>query len=191
MSFGTKEVKEREMKGKYITYGKQKLKINSLTIEEAKSGSKRVCFHMETEPVTLEGWQGDNGAKGQVGRVRTVYMKPDREDQHQEFNENINYIAKAMGVKEEVKALGQMNNIEEFVEKLNNIITGKYAWFLVKGVEYQKGDGTTGISLEFVRFGFVSSDEAKIKNFDVKDKYHFVPLAVADTETTVTPSAGF
>lgn len=179
--FNTKDI-DTSKKGKiskYITYGSpQKLKINSLSTEEAKTGSKRVVFHMETEPIKTEGFEGENGSSGQVGRVRTIWLKT--KDQEKEFATNISIIADKLGVRKEVDTFDGDENtsIEDFIAHLNKVITNKYLYWAIKGEEYPKMDNGVGISLSFRRFGFVASleeGENHLKPFDKMSTYDFVP----------------
>lgn len=176
-NFSTKGI-DTSKKGKlsqYITCGgPQKLKINSLTIEAAKTGSKRIVFHMETEPIKAGGFTGVDNAQGQVGKVRTGYMKT--EDQEKEVLTNLGIIGDKLGVRAEIDAI-QSDNIEDYVQQVEKLITGKYLYWVIRGEEYPKPDNTLGLSLQFRRFGFVASLEEgadHLKPFDKTSSYDFI-----------------
>lgn len=184
--FTTKGI-DRKDKGKlskFITCGgPQFLKINSMEIEKAKTGSLRVVFHMETPPVETEGFEGMDGHKGQIGNVRTFYMK--NESQFNEFLTNIGIIADKLGVTEQVDSIKVGNagepNEEDFAEYLKQVslfITGKFMWFIIKGEEYPKQDNSLGLSLQFRRYGFAASEaegKGHLKPYDKNNPYDFAP----------------
>lgn len=185
--FTTKGI-DRKDKGKlskFITCGgPQFLKISSMEIETAKTGSKRVVFFMETPPVETAGFEGYEGNKGQVGWVRTFYMKND--DQFTEFLTNIGIIADKLGVTQQVDSI-KVEDFEEYVKQVSLFICGKYMWFIIKGEEYPKPDNAIGLSLQFRRFGFVASElEGKdhLKPFDKNNPYDY-SVYKAQAETVI------
>lgn len=188
--FGTEGVSTQQT-SKYFGRGVHYLKINSLAIETASTGTPRVVFNMETEPIEEEGFEPDEEATvgGQVGRVRTIYMKHD--NQLQEFNSNIAQIANKLGVRSETDKIAA-DSLEEYVEALNDVITDKYAWFGIKGEQYYKNDGKPGVALLFRRYGFVASEtegEDALEAHDDSNEYHFKKAEPPQTEDVVTQSA--
>ncbi len=136
---------------------------------------------MEGRPVTTPGWQGEDGAAGQIGKVRSSYMKSD--ESYNNFLTDIGIIADKIGIRAQVDAI-KAENFDDYINQLNKYITGKYLWLVVTGEEYPKQDGTTGVVLHFRRYGFVASQaEGKdhLKPFDKGNKWDFKPY-VAETE---------
>lgn len=180
--FGTTKVKDKKDLLKYVSYGTQQLMITEMEVQEAKSGTPRVVFKVQSQPVTTEGWQGADGAAGRIGTVRSSYLKTDTQIQY--FCEQVNDIARALGVYEEVKALGEVESINDFVDKLRPLFTNKFAWFTVAAEEYIKADGAnTGISLTFPRYRFVSDVETGVAPFDSTKDYHYKKANQPSMET--------
>jgi len=171
---------------KYITCGgPQLLKINSMEIETAGTGSQRIVFFMETPPVDDDNFEGEGGAKGQIGKVRTFYMKPENQNQSEEFLTNMGIIADKLGVRVQVDSI-KADDLTDYVAQLALFITGKYLWFAIKGEEYPKQDNTLGLALQFRRYGFVASEaEGKdhVKPFDKTNKYDYVPYVKQEMVT--------
>lgn len=187
MSFTTEGVDtaKKSKMSKFLTYGgPQHLKISSITVETASTGAKRAVFNMEGDPVTTEGFQGEEGAKGQIGRVRTYYMKDD--NGFNNFLTDIGIIADKIGNRDVVNTI-KADNFEEYIEQLNKRITEHYLWFVITGEEYLKQDGTIGVTLHFRRYGFVASNTegpGHLKPYDKSNKYDYKPYV--DNRTTVT-----
>ena len=187
--FGVNKEDAVEFTGsKYIKPGIQELKINDLEIELAKTGTPRIKFIVETRPVTDKGFVPDETATagGKVGTIRSSYLKND--DQKVEFSKNMVFIARHLGEKEETTLDGLFaDTLEEYIEKIKPILTGKFVHFKVCGEEYQKDDGKIGMTMRFARFGFVNADETKLK-FDENNQYDIKRLEIPDedvpTDTT-------
>lgn len=171
---------------KYLEFGgPQNLKINEITIETAKTGSKRAVFHMEGRPMNTPDWEGENGAAGRVGRVRTRYMKSDG---YQDFLIDIGIIADKLGIRSKIDAI-KADNFEDFISQLNQNITGKFLWFVLACEEYPKQNGTIGYALKFRKFGFVASEAegaGHLNAFDRGNKWDYTPY-VADTVDDGSP----
>lgn len=183
MRFGTEGVSASQT-SKYIGPGVHQLKINKLTTEEASTGTLRVVFHVETPPVEEADFEPDESATdgGKVGRVRTIWLK--YEAQLEEFNRNIAQIASALKVREQTDKI-VASSLTEYVEELNDVITDKFAWFGVKGEEYIKQDGKTGIALLFRRFGFVADTQDDLEPHDKDNEYHYKPAEVPESDNVV------
>lgn len=172
----------------YLGYGVKVLTIKALTAEVASTGSVRAMFQMETEPVNEEGFMGLDGAKGQTGRVRTVYMK--NEDQQKVFVDQLSQIADEIGVRDQLDAI-EANNMEEYINKVAPLFIGKTARFLV-AVEQEWYNGKLKDRLLFPKFDFVESldipaNKSKLV-FDKDKTYHFRPAAepAPSTEGEIT-----
>lgn len=151
--FETKESPKRV--SQFITYGPQVLKINEITVRTAASGSKQLEFKVEGEEI--KDFSGVNGAKGQVGTIRTMYFKDDKLDQLTKF---IADIANTLNVKsklDEIKA----ESLEEYVEKVTPVLAGKFARYIVTGEEYD---------VNKFRLGFATY-VGRNKETKVKDEY--------------------
>lgn len=172
--------------GQFIGYGISLLRINSLEVQKARtSDSKRIVFHMETEAVDIPGFEGADGAKGQVGRVMTIYMN--NKEREEEFQAMAAVIAEELGVRKEVDQISA-TTLEEFVDQLNKLITGKFAWFVVTAEEYARTGRKPGIVLHFARFNFVASKERGPDSltFDKSKHYHYKAIAVPSTENELS-----
>ena len=174
MKFGTKDVNTQDFVSKYISYGIQNLKINSLEIQEAGTGTPRVIFNVESEPVKDDNFEGEEGALGRVGRIRSGWLKT--ESQQTEFLENIGKIADKIGKREEVDKI-EAESLEKYLSEITPLICGHFARFKVTAEEYEKQDGNLGITLSFARFKFVEALEEDAKmTFDKTNQYDFKKL---------------
>lgn len=173
---------EKKFIGKYITYGKQVLKINKIEVKVASTGSKQVVFNVEGPEITEKGFEGAEGAKGQVGKITTSYMKPEQEAS---ISVTFARIADALEVRATLNAV-TASTLEEYVEAANKILTNKEAMFVVSGREYIKNDGKKGIELGFPKYNFVEKlgTEPSTIKFDKSSPYHFKPAVQPDTFTS-------
>lgn len=157
---------------KYITYGIQVLKINKMDIKVASTGSKQVVFSVEGSPIKEDGFEGIDGAKGAVGRITTMYMKPEQE---KDLIMIFGKIADAMDVRDKLDAVTS-TTLEDYVEKVSKVIAGKFANFVVATEQYW--DVTAGKaknSFRFPKFDFVEKigvTPSRLK-FDKANTYHF------------------
>lgn len=170
----------------FMNYGNQKAKINRIELKEAKTGTKKVIFHMETEPITTEGFEphAESMSKGQIGKVdATIYLKT--QEQMEEFHKNTQIIADKLGTLEQVKALSA-DSLEDYIAKVSPYLTGKYAYWQICAEVYDKSEkGYDKYSLKLGRFGFVASLEEGIdhlKPFDKSKAYNYKPMVQADKE---------
>lgn len=154
--------------GKYIGIGRHELKINEITTTKSSNGqSTQVTFKVETSPITTEGFQPVEGAKGQVGTVKTIYLKTD--EQINEFVSQIALLADKLGVRTEIDSV-QASNLEEYIEKVSPLLTNKYFWGRVVGEQYVKNDGSgkIGTILHWSRYkAFNSLKEVEEKGIEV------------------------
>src|SRR3990167_11119743 len=124
----------------YIIYGNQKAKINRIELKEAKTGTKKVVFHMESEPVTTEGFipHEESVSGGQIGRVdATIFLKT--QEQMEEFHKNTQIIAEKLGSLEQVKTLSA-DSLDEYITKVAPYLTGKYAYWQIAAEVYKKDE---------------------------------------------------
>jgi len=173
--FGTKDVKLHST-SKYLGWGVQELKITSFGVRQASTGSQSVTLNVEGRPVDEEGWEGEDGAAGQVGRVQLgSWLKT--ESQQKEFNENITRIATALGVLDEVNAI-EAADLEEYIAAVTPHLCNKWMRMKVVVKEYRKGDGNIGKTLHTARFNFVESTEQEGSKltFDMSNEYDYEKL---------------
>lgn len=164
---------------KYISYGEQNLKINKLEIKVASTGSKQVIFHMEGRPITDPAFEGVDGAKGAVGKVSTMYMKPDKEG---DLTAIFAKISDALGVRAELNAI-KATSLEDYVAKAEKVITGKFANFCIATEQYLNSENKVRNSLRFPKYDYVEAvgkTPSRIK-FDKANSYHFKEAVVPDT----------
>ncbi len=123
------------------------------------------------------GFEGVDGASGQIGKLTTFYMRPDQES---DVIFMFGKIADALGVREKLDAI-KSTSLEEYVEAINKVITGKFARFIVACVqEYNAEKGKTYNKLSFPRYNFVESlsvNPTKLV-FDKDKSYHFKPAVI-------------
>lgn len=167
----------------YMTYGSgQVLKLNGIELKKSQNtGSSKAILHMETKPIETEGFTPVEGAKGKVGKVGCgVYMNSDA--LKREFLQKMKTIAVAIGVESEVNKI-RSENFEEVVDKIANVLKGKYARYAIVASEYPKDNGKVGITLSLPKFKFVeaeNADPSTIVIFDKTNQYHYKKI-VADS----------
>lgn len=192
MSFGNRKIEvSSNNKGlsKYITYGNQELRINALEIKVSQNNNKQIIAYVETPTVDDEKFVADESAKnnGRVGKVALSWWMKNSEEEGQ-FEELVHRIADAMGTRDQLKSV-KVETLEDYVEAIKPIITGKFAWFTVSGKEYEKMNGTgKGITLSVGRWS-VADSEDKLQAFDKSKKWMWNPLTetqTADAETANT-----
>lgn len=173
---------------KYITYGIQDLKINKMEVKVAGTGSKQIIFSVEGSPVKDATFEGVDGASGPVGRISTMYAKPEGE---KDFVMIFGKIADAMGVREKLNAC-KADSLEAYVALVEKVLTGKFASFVVASEQYwDVKAGKAKNSFRFPKYDFVEKQgtvESRLK-FDKANSYHFkaavVPTDIG-TETSAT-----
>lgn len=164
----------------YLTYGSgQVLKISGIELKKSQNtGSSKPIFHMETKPITDPAFVPIDGAKGKVGKVACgVYMNSDA--LKREFLQKLKTIAVAVGVESEVNKI-KSEDFEEVVQRITDVIKGKYARYTLVAGEYPKNDGKVGITLSLPKFKFVESENADpstIVVFDKENQYHYKKIS--------------
>lgn len=199
--FGTKgiETTEKTSVSRYLNYGINKAKINTIDVEKSNSSdARRITFHLEGEPVTESGFTPAEGAKGRVCKMKTIYLKSD--EAYKDFMRQIGVIADKLGVRSGVDSVTS-STIEDYIAQVSNYITGKYLWWNIGAIEYDDKKH----SYKLIKYGFVKSlaevDEKSLKydngiavearnsagtvvlNFNKNSKFHYEPF--------VKPDAGF
>lgn len=176
---------QREFKkGKFIRPGIQDLYLKDIELQTSNAGDKRPVFHMETEPITEAGWEGHQGAKGQIGKIAgnfNYYIKTD--EQAEEFACCLRDILKATDrydVFIQEHSNTQFKSLEEMINGVLPYVKGTKARYFVAGEQYQKltGDGI-GIKLKFPSKKMVEpagSTNTIFPKFDESNKRHFQKL---------------
>lgn len=170
----------------YLTVGVQVIKVTSIETKASSKGSLKVVFNCESEPHSDPNFKGVNGAYGSVGRISTSYLGNDA--MVTQFIEQMASLGTKLGVKEQMDAI-EASDVQDFINQVTPLLVDKYFWAKVTGEEYAKATGGVGVNLSFARFGaFASIEEgnAKIKPFDITNKYDYKKAEQAPT-STVSP----
>ena len=183
--FTTKGLNTEKKLSKYISYGNHLLRINSIEIKTAQSGSKQLIFHMESPEIKAQGFVPEEGYKGQVGKIAFPgsYLKMDNQTAVKEFNTAVGVIADTLGVRKELDNINA-ESFDEYVAAIEPLITNKYAWWAVAGEEYIKSDGKIGTKLKVRRYNFISSlekGEPGLKPFDASLAYNLKKVEAPDS----------
>lgn len=189
MSFNFRDVKEPVNRGvsQFLSPGSGLvLKINNIELKFSRNnGSPLPVFHVETEPINDPSFKGQDGAKGQVGRVSANggwYLKSD--DQQQQFLGGLRAVARALNKLDELEAI-DAQTFEDLVQKSVAILRGGYARYFVGGIEFPKPDGKYGVKLVFPSRNFVESvaipvKESGLPKFNRADPKHYVAVPKTD-----------
>lgn len=192
---GTKNVKTNSGTGvsQYIGPGNHELMFTGFEIKESSnSGRGLLKMHVETRPVTEDGFTPSENSKngGKVGYVDLGIYAKEGDSAFDERISNLALIAEKLGVRDQVDNISA-NNMTEFMNSYMNIVRGRFANYLVGGTEYSRtdseGNNTVGIALRFPRFGFVASlDEgmSKIATYDADNKYHLQKIEESKSSDT-------
>jgi len=142
---------QKQTINKYLTPGQYKVKITNVLSHQSKTGSYKLKFELETEPVTQEGFVPVEGKYGQIGTVHTVFMSnPDMEKQ---VAETIANLADTLGVRDAVNNLPSDISYEEWSQKLTDIVKDNYFWVTLNGKEYiNPVTGKKGTELNFPKY---------------------------------------
>lgn len=166
------ELSERSSISKYIDPGIHEIMIVSMEIMEASTGSKRVKFNVEGAPVNDPKFEGIDGAKGPVGRVKSSYLKT--EEQQLEFIKDMKSIASKIGAEDAFNEI-EAPNFDEYLTKFVNsgVLCGKFFRWIITGEEY-KNDGKSRWNLSYARYKHCESISIPIESSRLKwiPKYH-------------------
>jgi hypothetical protein len=202
MSYSFKDLPQGNdrKKGKFIRPGSGLvLKVNDIILEKSQNHEfRKPVLMMETEPITEEGWEGEAGAKGQIGKIAAnggYYLKTP--ENQKEFVVFLRDIARALGKLEQCSTI-EADTLEDFIEKVKPIICdGTYGRYFVRGQEYPKPNSNIGfgIKLLFPKFKFVESMEVeakdtKLEKFDKANKWHYDAIPKAPVQKSSDPVFG-
>lgn len=184
--FNTKgqEIKTGGGTSKSLQAGVVYAHIHSSQVRTAKTGKKMLELTLEGPALeNFEGWSIDKNDqegpkfKGQSARVSaTVYTDQYGSDSpaKNEFIYKLLFIASELGLRDDVDNV-TASSIEEWVEKVTNILKGHNLYFFLKGTE-EEYNGKTIIKLSLPKFKFASFDEAGLDKFDKNNQYHYKAL---------------
>jgi hypothetical protein len=194
----TKGVQTESKPPKFIGYGVQKLKVNSIETliakKESSPGSgeyrKVYQFNMETPEDKTPGFEGWEGAKGKIGKVQfpNAYLLETNEDDMDLLVKLVGQIGDKLGTREEIDALDVEGlNMEKYMEKVAPFIIGRFAFWRITVEKYKSSTtGKIGDNLKIGRYGFIASLEEGIdhlKPLDMTDVFDFKPLDKSSTDS--------
>ena len=150
-----------------------------------KGDKKSLELMIETPAIKdFEGWPIDRndpeGAKymGQTGKLNAT-MWTDQFNNGNISNNEIMYkltiIATELGLKDELNGI-EAKTIDEWVEKVVNLVKGKNLYWFVRGTE-EEYNGKTIIKLSLPKYKFCSTNEEKLDKFDKTNTWHYKALA--------------
>lgn len=197
--FNFNKIQEQRLdgkKGKFIRPGVQTLILKDIFLEVSQNtGKSRPVFFMETEPVTDAGWEGHEGAIGQIGKIASnggYYLKDDR--QQEEFISFLRSIMSSVGRFDEFMEKyneTDFNNLQEVIDAVKPYLVGSTARYFVAGEQYQKLDKSgIGLKLKFPNRKVVESltvAESQLPKYDETNPVHFKRLQ-KPTEPEAVPA---
>lgn len=158
--------------------------IYSGQIRTAKTGKKCLELVLETPEIeNFEGWAIDRNDqegekfKGQSSRVTATMYTDDHSSDSPARNEilyKLLFIASELGLRDDADEINA-KSIEEWTEKVINLVKGKNLYFFLKGTE-DEYNGKTIVKLSLPKFKFASSTEEGVDKFDKNNQYHFKAL---------------
>ena len=158
--------------------------IYSGQVRTAKTGKKCLELVLETPEIeNFEGWAIDRNDqegekfKGQSSRVTATMYTDEHSSDSPARNEIIYkllFIASELGLRDDADDVNA-KSIEEWVEKVINIVKGKDLYFFLKGTE-DEYNGKTIVKLSLPKFKFASLNESGLDKFDKNNQYHYKAL---------------
>lgn len=155
------------------------------SIRTAKSGKKSLELVLEGPALeNFEGWSLDKADpegekfRGQSSRVSgTIYSDQFTSDSpaKNEIIYKLLFIASELGLRDAADNV-QAATIEEWAEKVIDILKGSNLYFFLKGTE-EEYNGKTIIKLSLPKYKFASKDESSLDKFDKNNQYHYKALA--------------
>lgn len=158
--------------------------IYSGQVRTAKTGKKCLELVLETPEIeNFEGWAIDKNDqegekfKGQSGRVTATMYTDEHSSDSPARNEilyKLLFIASELGLRDDADEVNA-KTIEEWTEKVINLVKGKNLYFFLKGTE-DEYNGKTIVKLSLPKFKFASSTEEGLDKFDKNNQYHYKAL---------------
>jgi hypothetical protein len=161
--------------------------INSGLIRTSSKGDKKTLdLYLEGPQLeNFEGWAIDKDNqegpkyKGQTARVSATMWIEEFDNPNVTLNEimyKLSVIATELGLRDELNSI-KANSIEEWANKVLDLVSGKKAYWFLKGSE-DEYNGKTLVKLSLPKYKFISPDETKLDKFDKNNKYHYKALVV-------------
>lgn len=179
--------------GKFINIGAGELKIVKLEAQKSRAGDKfKVVCHLESSPITEDGFEGHEGALGRIGRVDLSIYTTGTDQYKDQFLDRFATISETMGVRDQLDKVSGAT-IDEYLTNVTKIIGNKPIWWLIGGEEYmgknKEGAETVKFFLRLPKFSYVAeSEEALLKKMkdgvypDRTVAWFFKPLEVMDAD---------
>jgi hypothetical protein len=151
----------------YVKYGIQEVKITGAEIKTASTGTPKIIYNIETVPVKAEGFQGANGAEGQVGSVHTSWCKPGSAQEQEAFGQLLTFAQKA-GVDTTTLPVFNDGELQKVLDTILPMIKGKYVRVKLTAEFYpgkdKEGNPKDKFVLHFARFKFAESMDIAMKD---------------------------
>ncbi len=183
--------------GKFIGLGPNELKVVKLEKVLSKAGDKfKVVMHLESKPVTEEGFEGHEGALGKIGKVDLSIFTTGSDLYIHDALGRIATIGETLGVRDELDSIAA-DKIDDYLAKVTQVFKNKYAWYLIGGEEFMGKDEDDKPKVKFFiklpQFSFVAPTEdallgkMKGKVWPTKEgtPWFFKKLVQMDKDTTV------
>lgn len=166
MNFTTKGVDTTKDTGngisQFLEYGIKYCMINNIEVKTASTGSKQCILHMESAPVTLEGFKPNDDATngGQIGKVKFpgAWVKTNDPLNMERFIKDVAIMGDKLNVRDRIDSINAVD-FDSYVSQVLPIVKGKYAWWKLAAEEYFNRDGKRKYSLALAKFGFIASKE--------------------------------
>jgi hypothetical protein len=196
--FNSKDAKvETSFKpGKYVNIGPNELKITKLDAVKSKAGDKfKVVMYFESKPVTEDGFEGQDGALGRVGKVDLSIYTTGKDQYIQDAINKLATIATELDLRDQLDGISA-GTITEYLSQVEKVFKGKYAWWMIGGEEYlgKDADGKDKVKffIKLPMFSFVAKTQEdllakqkdKIWPNKETDGWFFKKLVGMDAETT-------
>lgn len=190
MGYSTKGVNTTQETGvgSYFGHGIKELMINSFELKESKNGSHLVVLHMETRPIDMARYPKFTPAEGataggQIGRVNNSKYYMNKPEYYDQFVKDMGMIADKIGVREQLDSIDTGDDFPAYVNALNGVLTGKFAWYKITSEKYYREGKAPGTILHLGRYSksslAVTQDKTKLK-FNEDDPFDVKPLETAD-----------
>jgi hypothetical protein len=176
---------------KSLQPGVVKAHIFSASVRTAKSGKKSLELILEGPAMEgFEGWAIDKndpeGPKfiGQSGRVSATIYSDQFDSDSPAMNEIIYkllFIASELGLRDDADNV-TANSIEEWVEKVTDLIKDQDLYFFLKGTE-EEYNGKTIVKLSLPRYKFAGNDVSALDKFDKNNQYHYKAITTKNVSS--------
>lgn len=153
-------------------------------VRSSKTGKKQLELILEGAAAEgFEGWAIDKdnpegpkykGPSARVGATMYIDSHNSSDPAKNDIIYKLLFIASELGLRDEADSING-KTIEEWVEKVINLLKGHNLYFFLKGTE-EEYNGKTIIKLSLPKFKFASIGEEGLDKFDKNNVYHYKPL---------------